>query len=135
MQSNALVPINWLQQLLPIIKQSSHCKIVVFSARIGSITDNKLGGWYSYRASKAALNMLLKTAAPEFKRRAPCSQIIAFHPGTTDSSLSRPFQHNVPNGKLFSAYWVANRLFNILNDLDLDTGLKFIDYDMQPIDW
>lgn len=139
--ANALVPFNWLKNLLPIVrnraagKSSSGCKIVIFSARVGSIEDNHLGGWYSYRTSKAALNMLIKTAAIEFSRRSPSTSLIAFHPGTTDSKLSKPFQRNVEPGKLFDADWVANRLLEILSNLTTETKLQFIDYKMEPIPW
>lgn len=90
--ANALTPMLWIQKLTPILIGNTQCKIIVFSARVGSISDNNLGGWYSYRASKAALNMMLKTAAIELARRAENIKIIAFHPGTTDTSLSKPFQ-------------------------------------------
>ena len=76
--------------------------IVALSARVGSITDNALGGWYSYRASKAALNMLFKSAAIELSRRYKQCHCVLFHPGTTDTPLSKPFQANVPEGKLFT---------------------------------
>ena len=66
--------------------------LAVLSAKVGSIEDNRLGGWYSYRASKAALNMLLKTAAIEVRRTRPNAVLVAMHPGTVDSALSRPYR-------------------------------------------
>jgi len=139
--ANTLTPFNWLKSLLPVLQgthkevKAGRCQVVVFSARVGSISDNSLGGWYSYRASKAALNMLLKTAAIEFKRRVPQADIIAFHPGTTDSHLSKPFQRNVQPEKLFEADWVAQRLLDILADYSPQEQPQFIDYKMEPIPW
>lgn len=135
MHSNSLVPMFWVQALLPYLKQTKPCQLVVFSARVGSISDNHLGGWYSYRASKAALNMLLKTAAIEYQRRAPNVSIIAFHPGTTDTPLSRPFQKNVPAEKLLTAECVAKRLLNILTTLPATNTLQFIDWQGKSIEW
>lgn len=89
---NTLVPLRWIKHLLTLCQGTAPCKIVCLSARVGSIGDNQLGGWYSYRASKAALNMALKTAAVEYQRRAKNIKLIAFHPGTTDTPLSKPFQ-------------------------------------------
>ena len=74
--------------------------ISVLSARVGSIEDNRLGGWYSYRASKAALNMLVKTAAVEYERRAKNVRLLLFHPGTVDTNLSKPFQGGTAKGKI-----------------------------------
>lgn len=133
--SNALVPMLWVQALLPYLKHAEQCRLVVFSARVGSISDNHLGGWYSYRASKAALNMLLKTAAIEYQRRAPNVSIIAFHPGTTDTPLSRPFQKNVPAENLLTAEFVAKRLLNLLNTLPATNTLQFTDWQGKSIEW
>ena len=72
------------------------------SAKVGSITDNKLGGWASYRSSKAALNMLIKTASIEIKRSLPNCIVASLHPGTVDTNLSKPFQKNVPKEKRYS---------------------------------
>ena len=107
----------------------------VISARVGSIEDNRLGGWYSYRASKAALNMGLKTLALEWKRTLPNVSVIALHPGTTDTRLSAPFQRNVPKDKLFSADYTANRLIRILRRISpSDTG-KFLSYSGELLPW
>ncbi|MDN3523673.1 SDR family NAD(P)-dependent oxidoreductase [Halomonas sabkhae] len=134
MDSNALIPALWLRSLLPLLKKHD-TRIAVFSARIGSIGDNRLGGWYSYRASKAALNMLLKTAAVEYARIAKGVKLVAFHPGTTDTPLSKPFQAKVPKGKLFTPDFVASRLLDILDTVEADRTLSFLDWDGQAIDW
>ena len=132
---NSITPVLWLKHLLPVLKNTDPVRVAVFSARVGSIKDNHLGGWYGYRASKAALNMLLKSAAIEYARRVPNVKIIAFHPGTTDTELSRPFSQNVPKDKLFSPGFVATRVIDILEAQTADGELTFIDWNHQPIDW
>jgi len=135
MAINALTPLLWLRYLEPLLKHSKRCVVSVFSARVGSISDNRLGGWYSYRASKAALNMMMKNVAIEWSRRAKHVKLIAFHPGTTDTALSKPFQNNVAPEKLFSPAFVAERLTNIMNNVDIDHQLSYVDWDNQSIDW
>lgn len=96
------------------------------SARVGSISDNKLGGWHSYRASKAALNMMLKGISIEWSRKNPESVCVGLHPGTVDTNLSQPFQSGVPVGKLFRADQSAAMLLDTLNGLNArDTGQVF----------
>lgn len=84
------------KHLLPLLSQRERSVFATISAKVGSIGDNQLGGWYGYRASKAALNMLIKTASIEYRRKNPQSIVVVLHPGTTDTQLSRPFQRNVP---------------------------------------
>ncbi len=134
-QINAITPTLWLKHLLPLLKQSTRCKVAIFSARVGSIGDNHLGGWYSYRASKAALNMLLKSTAIEYARRAPNVKLLAFHPGTTDTPLSKPFSKQVPEHKLFQPDFVAEQLLDILEGLEPDGQLSFLDWRGQGVDW
>jgi NAD(P)-dependent dehydrogenase (short-subunit alcohol dehydrogenase family) len=132
-ETNAVLPALWLKALLPALKGKSPCRVAVFSARVGSIGDNRLGGWYAYRASKSALNMLLKSAAIEYARRAGNVKLIAFHPGTTDTPLSQPFQASVPQGKLFSPDFVAERLLAILDDSPIDGELSYLDWQGETI--
>ena len=132
---NSFIPILWLKALLPLVKGNDECVITVFSARVGSISDNHSGGWYSYRASKAALNMLLKTAAIEFSRRARNIKLIAFQPGTTNTSLSKPFQASVKAENLFTPTFVAQHLVDIMNRQKADGELSFIDWENKHIDW
>ena len=132
---NSFIPLLWLKRLFPLIKGDTDCIIAVFSARVGSIGDNRSGGWYSYRASKAALNMLLKTAAIEFARRAKNVKLIAFQPGTTDTALSKPFQAAVKPENLFTPEFVAQRLVDIMNSQKLDGELSFIDWENRTIAW
>jgi NAD(P)-dependent dehydrogenase (short-subunit alcohol dehydrogenase family) len=135
LNANTLTPLLWLKHLTTQMNHKNECKFVFLSARVGSITDNKLGGWYSYRSSKAALNMLLKSAAIELKRTVKNVKLIAFHPGTTDSPLSKPFQKNVPKGKLFTRDFVASALIDITNKAQLDGELSFVDWQGETIDW
>jgi len=99
------------------------------SAKVGSIEDNRLGGWYSYRASKAALNMCIKTLAIEWKRTLPNVTVAALHPGTTDTALSKPFQKNVPKDKLFSPDQSAGYMLDVLNGLTPEKSGRFWAYD------
>jgi len=133
--ANTLTPMLWLKHLTPMLSGKSPCKVVIFSARVGSISDNKLGGWYSYRASKAAMNMLIKSAAIELARRAKNIKLISFHPGTTDSPLSKPFQANVPEGKLFQASFVAEQLLTISANTMIDGTASFLDWQGKDITW
>tara|TARA_R110000744_G_scaffold117745_1_gene220117 strand:- start:12121 stop:12867 length:747 start_codon:yes stop_codon:yes gene_type:complete len=133
--SNTLTPMLWIQKLTPLLTGKSPCKFVLFSARVGSISDNRLGGWYSYRASKAALNMMIKTAAIEFARRAKNIKLIAFHPGTTDTPLSKPFQKNVPANKLFTSAFVAKQLLDIVEKAPLDQTASYLDWQGEVINW
>ncbi len=137
MHSNTMVPMLCLQSLIPLLNHHTHCTITALSARVGSLNDNKLGGWYTYRATKAALNMLFKTSAIELHRRAKNTKLILFHPGTTDTNLSKPFQRNVPEGKLFTSSFVAEQLFKITNNCDLKYNgeVAYLDWQGKTIDW
>ncbi|MGH1472529.1 MAG: SDR family NAD(P)-dependent oxidoreductase [Cellvibrionaceae bacterium] len=136
-QINTIVPSLWLKMLRRLLLGKKICQVVLFSARIGSIGDNQLGGWYSYRASKAALNMLVKTASIEYARRAKNVQLVLFHPGTTDTLLSKPFQANVPKEKLFTTEFVAKQLLSVLSDRINENNKKilFVDWDNKLIPW
>ena len=135
MTANALSPMLWLKTLIPILAGKHQCFITVLSARVGSISDNRLGGWYSYRASKAALNMLLKTVSIECNQRAKNIKLLSFHPGTTDTQLSKPFQKNVPPGKLFTSEFVAKQLIEIVDNLEIDGELSFLDWQGKHLEW
>ncbi|NVJ59394.1 MAG: SDR family NAD(P)-dependent oxidoreductase [Gammaproteobacteria bacterium] len=133
--ANSAIPMLWLSRLLPIMKGDDTCHVVVFSARIGSIGDNKLGGWYSYRASKAALNMLLKSLAVECARSVKNVKLISFHPGTTDTPLSKPFQKRVPEDKLFEPKFVAQQILDYLSTSEPDGQLDFVDWEHKKVAW
>lgn len=132
---NTFVPALWLRTLAPLLRSTQACRIALLSARVGSISDNRAGGWHSYRASKAALNMLIQNASIEFARRAKNVKLLAFHPGTVDTPLSAPFQRNVPNGKLFTPDYVARQLLDLLTQLPVDGQASYLDYAGKEISW
>ncbi|GKV03912.1 hypothetical protein SLEP1_g16146 [Rubroshorea leprosula] len=109
--------------------------VASLSARVGSIGDNRLGGWHSYRSSKAALNQLTKTVSVEFGRKKDPVICILLHPGTVDTDLSRPFQRNVPEGKLFTKEFSVQKLLNIINNVKSHDNGKFFAWDGQEIPW
>lgn len=136
--SNAVTPMLWLKYLKPLLASKQECVVTVFSARIGSVEDNRRGGWYAYRASKAALNMFVKTAAIEYARSAKGVRFLVFHPGTTDTPLSKPFQKFVDEGKLFTPDFVAQQLLGILDTVAKETAesnIQFLDWQGQKIPW
>jgi len=135
LQCNTIIPALWMKVLFRILKGKKDCVVSVLSARVGSIQDNHLGGWYSYRASKAALNMILKSLAIEYRRRAKNVKILAFHPGTTDTALSKPFQSSVASNKLFTPQFVAEKLSTIMDTIIIDGELSFLDWDGKLISW
>ncbi|MEM6639175.1 MAG: SDR family NAD(P)-dependent oxidoreductase [Pseudomonadota bacterium] len=111
---------------IPLLAKDRPGVFAALSARVGSISDNRLGGWYSYRASKAALNMLIKTFAVETRRSHPDAAIVGLHPGTVATGLSAPFQRNVPEGKLFEPRHAAEQLLSVLDRLQpSDSGHVF----------
>ena len=116
-QVNTVIPALIAKHFLPKLNKNVPSRFAVLSARVGSISDNQLGGWYAYRASKAALNMIIKNAAIEIGRRNKHAIIVGLHPGTVDSKLSKPFQSNVPDGKLFTPIDSANKLLGTLETL------------------
>jgi NAD(P)-dependent dehydrogenase (short-subunit alcohol dehydrogenase family) len=115
---NAIGPALVAKHLLGKLRRDHKAVFAALSARVGSIEDNRIGGWYAYRASKAALNQMLRTLAVELARRRPEAVCVGLHPGTTDTPLSSPFQANVPEGKLFTPAFVAERLLAVVDDLD-----------------
>jgi NAD(P)-dependent dehydrogenase (short-subunit alcohol dehydrogenase family) len=133
--ANTIVPSLWLKLLRKLVMGAVECKVACFSARVGSTGDNGLGGWYSYRASKAALNSLMKTFSIEYARRAKNVKLIAFHPGTVNSEMSKPFHGTVPEGKLFEPGYVADCLSQLMDELKIDGELSYLDYAGKPIPW
>lgn len=133
MRINAFGTALLLKHFLPKIAKDQRAVFAAISARVGSIEDNKIGGWYAYRASKAALNQLLKTASIEAKRRYPELIIASLHPGTTDTDLSKPFQANVAPEKLFTPAFVVQCLTEVLAGLTPEQSGGFFAWDGQPI--
>jgi NAD(P)-dependent dehydrogenase (short-subunit alcohol dehydrogenase family) len=132
---NTIAPAMIARHCLPQLRRGNKSVFAALSARVGSIADNRLGGWVSYRASKAALNMTLKTLAIEHARRFPDSVVAALHPGTVDSALSAPFQRNVPGDQLFTPDRAAKQLLAVIDDLSASDSGGFFAWDGQPIEY
>lgn len=131
---NAIGPALVAKHFLPLLPRDRRCVFAALSARVGSISDNGLGGWTSYRAAKAALNMVIKNSAIEIGRKNKHAIIVALHPGTVDTSLSEPFQGHVPDGKLFTPAYATGEMLSVLNGLSVqDTG-KIFDYKGEEIE-
>jgi NAD(P)-dependent dehydrogenase (short-subunit alcohol dehydrogenase family) len=123
---NTIGPALIAKYLLPLLPRKERGIFAALSARVGSISDNRLGGWHSYRASKAALNMLVRNFAIEMAGRSPETVVVALHPGTVDSALSEPFQRGVAPEKLFSPAQSASYLLDVLDELGpVDSGRLF----------
>ena len=114
---NAIGPALVAKHFVPLLPRQGRCIFAALSARVGSISDNRLGGWYGYRASKAALNMIIKTLAIEVARTRPDAICVGLHPGTVDSGLSKPFQRGVPPQRLFSPDRAATHLLKVIDNL------------------
>ena len=132
---NTVIPSMLAKHFLPLLRRDARSAFAAISARVGSIGDNRLGGWVSYRASKAALNMVIRTFAIEHARSHSKSYVVALHPGTTDTRLSQPFQRNVPDGKLFTPAFVAERLLSVLDGLSTDDSGGFFAWDGSRIEY
>ena len=124
--ANTVIPALILKHFSPCLSKENRSVFAALSARVGSVSDNRLGGWYSYRCSKSALNMLIKTASIEIARRNKQAILVGLHPGTVDSTLSKPFQRNVPKDHLFTPEFSAEKLLQVLKNVSTkDTGLCF----------
>jgi len=128
-QANTIVPALIAKYFVPVLNKKQLSVFAALSARVGSISDNHLGGWYSYRASKAALNMIIRNVAIEASRTNKKAIICALHPGTVDSPLSEPFQKNVPEGKLFTAEYSACQLLQVIGSLKTEDSGKVFAWD------
>lgn len=123
---NTVGPALVAKHFLPLLAKNRKSVFAALSARVGSISDNQLGGWYSYRASKAALNMLLKGFSIELARRNDGAICVGLHPGTVDTDLSAPFQRGVPAAQLFSPVTSAHHLLKVIDQLvPTDSGKVF----------
>ncbi len=132
---NATGPLLMAKHFYPLLRHDERAVVANISARVGSIADNRLGGWYGYRASKAAQNMMTKTLAIELARRAPRVICVALHPGTVDTELSKPFQRNVPVDRLFTATRAAQQLLTVIDSLNASDSGSFFDWKREPIPW
>jgi NAD(P)-dependent dehydrogenase (short-subunit alcohol dehydrogenase family) len=132
---NAFGPAIVAKHFLPRLRTGHKTVLAALSARVGSISDNRLGGWASYRASKAALNMLLKTLAIEHARRWPDSIVVALHPGTVDTALSKPFSGRVPAEQLFTPSQSARYLLEVIDGLTPAATGGFFGWDGAAIEY
>ncbi|KAK1419296.1 hypothetical protein QVD17_28461 [Tagetes erecta] len=139
---NAVGPILVTKHMWPLLKagggtgtERDVAVVANISARVGSIGDNRLGGWHSYRASKAALNQLTKCVAVELARKKDPVICILLHPGTVDTDLSRPFQKNVPKDKLFTKEFSVQKLLGIIDSSKRHDNGKFFAWDGKEIPW
>ena len=123
---NTIGPALVAKHFLPLLDCRRQSVFAALSARVGSISDNRLGGWHAYRASKAALNMLIRNYAIELERRNPLAVCVGLHPGTVDTALSQPFQAQVPREHLFTPAFAVSRLLGVLDKLvPEDSGKVF----------
>jgi NAD(P)-dependent dehydrogenase (short-subunit alcohol dehydrogenase family) len=132
---NAFGPLLIAKHLAPLLPRRERSVFAAISARVGSIGDNRLGGWYAYRASKAALNQFLRCVSIELGRRVPAAIVTALHPGTVDTALSSPFQAGVPDKQLFTADHSAARLLEVVDGLGPEDSGGFFAWDGSPIPW
>ncbi|HJS15061.1 MAG TPA: SDR family NAD(P)-dependent oxidoreductase [Rheinheimera sp.] len=126
---NLEVPVFYLQGLWSYLTKTPGIRYLQLSAKVGSISDNQLGGWYSYRSAKAALNQWIKTASIELKRSNKTAALVTLHPGTTDSALSAPFQRNLPAGQLQSPAQTAEHLAEVAQRLQAEQSGLLLNWD------
>ncbi|MBY8820738.1 SDR family NAD(P)-dependent oxidoreductase [Sphingomonas colocasiae] len=130
---NAIGPALVAKHFLPIMPRTGRVVFAALSARVGSIGDNRLGGWHGYRASKAALNMLVRNLAIEERRRNDRAIVVGLHPGTVDTALSRPFQGNVQAGRLFTPERAALQLLDVIEELKVPDSGKLFDFEGKEV--
>ena len=130
---NATGPALVAKHFLPLLRKDRPSVFAALSARVGSIGDNRLGGWYGYRASKAALNMIVKTLAIELARTHPHAACVALHPGTVATHLSQPYQRGVPAAKLFSPHVAASHLLEVLANVSASESGSILAWDRTEI--
>ncbi len=134
-QINSIGAVLLAKHVQPLLKHSDRAIFATISAKVGSIGDNHLGGWYGYRASKAALNMFMRTTAIELKRSCPRTIVVTLHPGTTDTQLSKPFQRGVPPEKLFSVDRTVQQLLTVIDQLQEKDSGEFFSWNGDRLPW
>ncbi len=134
-QINSIGAVLLAKHVQPLLKHRDRSVLATISAKVGSIGDNQLGGWYGYRASKAALNMFMRTTALEYKRTCPNAIVVNLHPGTTDTRLSKPFQKSVPPEKLFSVDRTVRQLLDVIDQLENHQSGEFFSWNGTQIPW
>ena len=126
-QVNVFGPILLVKKLLPLIKKSQGVKIVFLTARVGSISDNEIGGWYSYRSSKSALNMMISNLSIELQRANKEHIVIGIHPGTVKSNLSEPFLRHVKHN-IFSPRESVELMSQVISNISQKDSGKCFDF-------
>lgn len=132
---NAVGPLLVAKHFLPFLRHDERSVLANVSARVGSVGDNRAGGWYGYRTSKAAQNMFTRNLSIELARRAPNAIVVALHPGTVDTELSRPFQRSVAQERLFAPERAARQLLEVLEGLRRGDSGSFLAWDGSPVPW
>ena len=132
---NAIAPVLLAKAVEPLLCRDQPFHFASLSARVGSISDNRSGGWYGYRAAKAAQNQLLRCLSIEWARRWPLATVSLFHPGTTDTALSKPFHGFVPPEQLFHPQRSADHLADLLLQQTPEQSGRFLAWDGQVIPW
>lgn len=130
---NAIGPALLMKHFLPLLARDGRPAFATLSAKVGSIGDNRLGGWYGYRAAKAALNQLVHTAAIELRRRQPQALCVALHPGTVQTALSEPFAKN--GLAVVTPMEAAARLLGVIDGLRAEDSGGFFNHDGSPLPW
>lgn len=132
-QINTFAPAIIAKHFVPLLPKNRRSIFAAISARVGSITDNRLGGWHAYRASKSALNMLIKNIAIETARRNKSAIITGLHPGSVDTELSEPFQNNIPKEQLFTPSHSAEKMLQVIETLTPEHSGKIFAWDGKEI--
>jgi NAD(P)-dependent dehydrogenase (short-subunit alcohol dehydrogenase family) len=135
LQVNSIASVLIAKHFLPLFCHSNKSVLAFIGAKIGSIRNNHLGGWYGYRASKAALNMFMRTIAIEYSRKCPQTIVVSLHPGTTDTDLSKPFQKNIPPHQLFSIEKTVNQLLEVIDSLTANDSGYFVSWEGNRVPW
>jgi len=123
------------QALLPWLRHREFKRVAAISAKVGSITDNGFGGWYAYRSSKAALNMLVRNLSIELPRRCKPVACVSLHPGTTESALSEPFSQSLAKLKVHTAAETAANLLDVLDNVGEEDNGRFLSWDGSELPW
>jgi NAD(P)-dependent dehydrogenase (short-subunit alcohol dehydrogenase family) len=131
---NAIGPALIAKHFMPLMPKKGRTVLAFLSARVGSVSDNRLGGWYSYRAAKSALNMIVRNAAIESSRINPESIVIALHPGTVETALSQPFSGGGQDGGRFTPQTAAEKLYAVIGALTPNDSGNIFGYDGNRID-
>lgn len=132
---NAFAPVLLAQALVPRLSGRRPAVFASLSARVGSIGDNRSGGWYAYRASKAAQNQLMRTFALEWRRRNPLGVCLLLHPGTVATPLSAPFRSHLPADRVFEPADAAAKLLRVIASSTPDDSGRFLAWDGADIPW